>query len=356
MAKAELLGILDVEAVLRDIYGLDGTVRRGEFKMLCPVHDDSKPSCDVEIATGYWNCWSCEAHGDIIDLGAKVLGRGRASVRKMLKVNDPDLRTVGLKRRIQALRASVRPEADHRRAWSPSVPPAGSYALEPMKYMLKRGFSLDTCERWGVRYASRVVLEKVPDSVGEDENKMFELAHVIAIPVFDGKGKIAMWTYRSTDKSDEWMQKGAKYIHTPGVDKQKLWFGYHLQRYEDEVAVTEGPLDAMWLDQCGIPAVANLGSHLKNVSANLTKIDQLCSFRKVTLFFDRDSAGITSANQIGRLLHDRGVDVRVALYPKFTEGAGDPAELNPLDAQIMYWRAPSFLRWQHGDNLRRRPV
>jgi 5S rRNA maturation endonuclease (ribonuclease M5) len=348
MASAELLGILDVEAVLRDTYGLDGRVRRGEFRLLCPSpgHDDKKPSCDVELSTGYWSCWSCAAGGDIIDLGAVALGIGRASVRRMLKVNDPDLRTVGLKRRLKALRASGAPENTSRGSWYPSIPPAGSYASEPMDYMTARGFSEETCERWGVRYANRVVLEKVPDEVSE-------LKHVVAIPVYDASGKVAMWTYRATERSDAWMRTGAKYVHTPGGPKQKLWFGEHLQRGEDEVAVTEGPMDAMWLDQCGIPAVANLGSHLKNVSANLAKIDRLCSFRKVTLFFDRDSGGITSANQIGRLLHERGLDVKVALYPRFTAGAGDPADLNPLDAQIMYWKAPSWLRWVHSDALRR---
>ncbi len=37
-------------------------------KMLCPVHDESDPSCVVDPVKGYWHCYACNQGGDAIQL------------------------------------------------------------------------------------------------------------------------------------------------------------------------------------------------------------------------------------------------------------------------------------------------
>lgn len=37
------------------------------WKGLCPFHDDTKPSLDVDPARARFRCWACNAHGDVLD-------------------------------------------------------------------------------------------------------------------------------------------------------------------------------------------------------------------------------------------------------------------------------------------------
>ena len=45
-------------------------------KSLCPFHDDSNPSLSFSVSRNTFKCFVCDAHGGVIDLAMKVLGRG----------------------------------------------------------------------------------------------------------------------------------------------------------------------------------------------------------------------------------------------------------------------------------------
>ena len=44
-------------------------------KALCPFHDDSNPSLSFSVSRNTYKCFVCDAHGGVIDLAMKVLGR-----------------------------------------------------------------------------------------------------------------------------------------------------------------------------------------------------------------------------------------------------------------------------------------
>ena len=52
-----------LESVL-DHAGIRYQQKQGGQKILCPVHDDRKPSCSLDLGKGLWNCQSCDAQGD----------------------------------------------------------------------------------------------------------------------------------------------------------------------------------------------------------------------------------------------------------------------------------------------------
>ena len=344
MASALDLGIDDVLDVIQNIFLLEGTLRGKEFTIKCPVHEDTNPSCDINIETGFWSCWSCPASGDLVELGHVVLKRPRTTIRNSLKIKDPNAKLQAVRRRLQARRAAERPPEPDHRTWKPSIPPGGSYSPGPLDVLHNRGFTPETLERWGVRYVNRTVLQK-DQGTGE-----FAIEHCFALPAIQD-GEVKLWTYGKTEKSHKW---GQKYLNTPGVQKQKYWYGWDLIEDYDEVAICEGQLDAMWCDQWGIPALANLGSSLKNEEANFIKIEKLAKFKKVVLFMDRDAAGLLATQNMGALLHRRGIRVTVCKWPSWALGptgkrAGDPQELDRLDLQIMYWRSESFVRWRLGN-------
>lgn len=46
-----------------------------KHKSLCPFHDDSHPSLSFSVSRNSYKCFVCDAHGGVIDLAMKVLGR-----------------------------------------------------------------------------------------------------------------------------------------------------------------------------------------------------------------------------------------------------------------------------------------
>lgn len=365
MASAEELGVDDVYEVLTITFDLSGDTNKGQFRMLCPVHEMGEeghsPSCDVDLETGYWNCFSCPAAGDLIDLGVVInddlpfdyktaknnseerrkWNRGRAKIHRLLQPDTPDAVTLAIKRRLSAARKSMRTKRKKKGAWEPIIPSESSYSRKIPKDLTERGFTRETIRRWNIRYAKRATLMK-------EDGKSFTLTHAIAIPIYTPRGWLVGWCYRATEKSDEWF-RNVRYIYTPGITDQlsQIWFGMHLHQDEKEITVVEGALDAIWCDQNGIPAVAILGSQVKQ----LPKIRALMDFRKVTLFTDRDLAGATTAHALGEALQERGVPCTICLFLPWMrnrrgERAKDAQDLCPLDIELTHLTAIPFPVWK----------
>ena len=66
----ERLRSLPIESVAERL-GL----RVERHKALCPFHDDSNPSLSFSVSRNTYKCFVCDAHGGVIDLAMKVLGR-----------------------------------------------------------------------------------------------------------------------------------------------------------------------------------------------------------------------------------------------------------------------------------------
>lgn len=58
--KGELL------AAAFEHYGIRFPSSRG--KILCPAHNEDRPSAVVDMVTGKWRCFACHAKGDALDL------------------------------------------------------------------------------------------------------------------------------------------------------------------------------------------------------------------------------------------------------------------------------------------------
>ncbi len=66
---ARAVSILDVAGRL----GLGEPVRRGrECAVLCPLHDDTRPSLTLDVDRGLWYCFACSEGGDGIELWQRV--------------------------------------------------------------------------------------------------------------------------------------------------------------------------------------------------------------------------------------------------------------------------------------------
>ena len=358
MPLAEDLGIQDVEDVLRNVFGMEGELLgNGEFRILCPVHEQDggshSPSCDVNLKTGQWHCFSCSASSDIIGLGKLVLGRPRHAVEDLLRPNDPSAMSAAIqgrvRRRLSATRGVDNPDESERAAVkSADLPPLGSYRKGPMDAMLERGFTKATLKAWGIRFAPRVELTKA-------DGNIFTLSNNVAIPIIGMEGEPICWCYRATKDSDAWQIDKGKYIYTPGlVDVlNRTWFGLYQHQHERDIVVVEGALDAIWCWQNGIPAVAMLGTSSKQFE----KLEALSGFRSVTIIPDRDEPGLIATVKLGDRLQSYGVPVRIALYQGWMRGpqgkpAKDPQDLCPLDLELVHFSAMPWQVWLRKPGVR----
>lgn len=346
MPRADVLGVENVLEVVTDIFAIEGVhvTRRKEYKFLCPVHEDHSPSAEVNLVTGLWSCYSCGASGDLIDLGKRTIGGSRKKIKDLVTTSDPNTICAAVQRRTRALVERHSHTASRSSQNGVEVPPVGSYDDGPFDYLYGRGFTDETIEQWGVEYVRNSMLRR-------EDGSTFTIEHCIAIPIFSEKGSLVAWCYRATPQSPRWLRE-VRYLYTPGVSEalSKQWLGLHLWTDRDEIVVAEGALDAMWISQCGFPAVAIGGS--ANSVKEVTKIRKLLRFKTVVIFTDRDEAGVTVAYSLGQSLQDRGVRVRVCRFASWMTNAQgkqakDAQELPPLDVELVHARSIPYLSWKH---------
>lgn len=348
MANAVDLGIDNVLEVVQNVFGIDGEVCQGsnglEYEFCCIAHNDTNPSAHVNLGTGLANCFSCNFSGDLLTLGKLATGKSRAELRRLLKPSDPGGRALAISRRSVAAKRLLAGSGAKAERFIPHVPqdyPEGGV----FKYLKQRGFTGETIKRWGIRYVESETLKQANGSE-------FTIDHCYAIPIRDPHdGSTSGWCYRAGPNSRKWF-RDIRYIYTPGMSNvlNKTWFGLWENRDAPEIAVTEGALDAVWLWQNGIPAVAMLGNQAKQV----TKIRKLMRFKRVTLFLDRDPTGVAITSYLGEELMKRGVSVFVVRYTSFMvkpngEPAKDAQDLCPLDLDLALARAVGYSRWRATD-------
>jgi hypothetical protein len=63
----------DLRAVLEH-YNVEIRGQRRELQVLCPIHDESRPSCSVNLDKGLIHCMSCGFGGDSFDIIMKKEG------------------------------------------------------------------------------------------------------------------------------------------------------------------------------------------------------------------------------------------------------------------------------------------
>lgn len=326
MPTATELGVNDVSHIL-DAWGVEGNTRGDERDILCPDpnHNERKVgSCSVNLHSGLWNCLACGKAGDIVSLGAIVTGESYEAVKRSLEPSTPEALAATVRSKLAGILR--RPER------AKAVTLVEYRNTSGLDELYERGFTDETLQAWGIRYVESDVLE------GKTNN--FTVNHCIAIPIRDGRGRLLAWCYRRTDKSPAWQPR---YLYTPAVSLSDTWFGLQRITGVDQVVVVEGALDAIWLDQCGIHALALLGSEM-----GVRKLSMLGQFSRVILFGDNDTAGAMAVRRIGNVVGSRTA-VSVVTYPRYiSEYYGpkvDPAKLSPIDVELLIAQATPWTTW-----------
>lgn len=334
MPTADAYGVVEVEDIVTTVFGLEGKRRGPEFDMLCPNPDhlESKPSCAVNLTTGYWNCFSCGVGGDLLELGMLVLKASEDDVRAMLRPDSPQAFHEAIRRRIGRLVDSAAPKV-HVKLELPDYP-----RLKRHPELTARGFSKSTIKFWDARWCEEQEMRK-------QDGSTYTITNSIALPIKDERGEILAWCYRSTRRSARWQPR---YLYTPGAEISEMWYGLEHHGRLQSVTIVEGAFDAWWMTQCGFPALALLGSKMGD-----RKIMWLQRFKHIYTFPDYDNAGAIWQDRIIRMLGTRmpiyTCQWRSSFMKKRAEPDGswkrasDPEELFPVDVELAHATAPQAL-------------
>lgn len=241
---------------------------------LCPMHEDRNPSFRVDLASGGWKCHAgCGQHGDLAVLVHMVTGEDLQAARKRLQDYEPPPDLSSLERVLRAKAAVQEALAEDEDGFPEPEGEDLSYVRDRVpRYIVRRGFTPQTLKAWGVGST------EAGDGVVIPVTRDGELVGLVTRPLVHEPGR-------------------PRYLNTH-FEKREVLFGEdQLPAGARTIALVEGPLDAMWLWQHEIPAVATLGGPPSD-----WQVDRLVRRAwDVVLAFDADKAGVMAARSAGSL-------------------------------------------------------
>ncbi len=282
-----------------------------EWKACCPFHNEKTPSFTVNDQKGFYHCFGCQAHGDVISWMTDQRGLSFMDAVKELaaeagmEVPQPDPRE---RERAQE-RAGLHDVMQAAQDWFVQNlrSPQGQQARD---YLKKRGFNERTIERFGFGFApdDRGALKaalsrfEVPMLVEagllisvEDRNPYDRFRGRLMLPIQDARERVIAFGGRILEDKE-----GApKYLNSPDTplfDKGRTLYNIHragpASRKSNRVVVVEGYMDVIALAAAGFEdAVAPMGTALTENQIELLwrMVD------KPVLCFDGDAAGKRAA-------------------------------------------------------------
>ena len=314
-------------------------VKKGQnYWGCCPFHNEKTPSFSVNEAKGFYHCFGCGEHGDIISF--------------VMKSENVDFKTAITELAAQAglkmpdykpkPAAQIAREESYFQIMANACDvyqkllfdESGKVALE---YVRKRGFTDDMIKKYRIGYAPKnnIIANKFVNvkqdsllATGMCRRGDYGLYDFfrdkLMFPIFNARGQIVAFSGRSLDGSEP------KYINTTDTElfhKRRTIFGFNFARdaihRANRSIVVEGQIDAIQMQCNGFPeTVAPLGTALTE-----DHISMLCKAnRNIVFCFDGDGAGQKAAARacdiVMPFLRDTS-DVRFA----FVTGGKDPDEV-----------------------------
>lgn len=297
------------------------TKRGREYLGLCPFHGEKTPSFTINESKGFYHCFGCGAHGDIvkflmdseglpfIEAVKKLASRVNMELPQISKENQE----LGIKRKSLYEIMDIVTEYFEKNLRMP----VGAKGLSYFKN--KRGLNEDTIKKFRLGYApENNGLRALLTSKGISEQDMADLG-LIVIPE-DGKRQPYDFFYDRVmipiiDKQKNVIAFGGrilgdaqpKYLNspeTPIFNKRRILYNMNNAREsayaKKRLIICEGYMDVIALDSFGFNyAVAPLGTAL--TEEQVLEAWKVCSIP--TLCFDGDSAGIKAAiRSVDRIL------------------------------------------------------
>ena len=311
-----------------------------EFHALCPFHKEKTPSFTINDEKGFYHCFGCGAHGDVINYVKEYEHLGyREAIEKLagmagLAVPQPTRAEAAQYSREQSLQQVMEVVT----GWCEHQLNETAEGELARNYLRERGLSAETIAKFRIGYApaDRDALARAMKNQGITEQQLVEVGMLIQIdgkapysrfrrrlmfPIRDRKSRVIAFGGRVLPGEPN--EDAPKYLNspeTPLFHKGRQLFNLDLARRPafdtGQLIICEGYMDVVALAQAGIaPAVAPLGTAI--TAEQLQICWQLVD--APTLCLDGDNAGqraMTRATELALPLLVPGKTLRVALLPK----------------------------------------
>lgn len=289
------------------------TKKGREYQGLCPFHNEKTPSFTVNESKGFYHCFGCGAHGDIIKF--EMEANGLPFIDALQKLAHQ----AGLQ--MPQLSAKDKKEEDERKSLYEIMEAACAFferelrmpgGAAGLKYFTeKRGLSPETLKKFRLGFApSNNALMTHLKAQGIDEKDMKELGLIaipedtsrrphdffrnrVMIPITNKQGKIIAFGGRVMEKIEP------KYLNSPDTpifNKRRNLYNLDKAREvaykEKKLIICEGYMDVIALDRYGFGyAVAPLGTAL--TEEQIAEAWRVCP--EPILCLDGDSPGVKAA-------------------------------------------------------------
>ena len=325
--------------------------RQGKnFVALCPWHDDSRPSLQINPERQSFKCWVCDVGGDIFSFVMRIEGVDfREALEMLAERADITLRLAtqpaadqqlaggpGDKRTLYAAMAWAEERFHHCLLESPEAQPARDY-------LTLRKITRELVDRFRVGFApnrwdwlvgqslnsewTKAVLERVGLVIRRPQSDRYydRFRGRLMFPIRDTRSRpIAFGGRVLPQLADE--NSGGKYINspeTPLFSKNREFYGLDRARdairEEKHIIVMEGYTDCLMAHQHGIEnAIAVLGTALGE--RHLPILQRYAA--SITLVLDGDEAGQRRTNEVLELFVAQQIDLKILTLPQ----GGDPCD------------------------------
>lgn len=289
------------------------TKKGREYQGLCPFHNEKTPSFTVNESKGFYHCFGCGAHGDIIKF--EMEANGLPFIDALQKLAHQ----AGLQ--MPQLSAKDKKEEDERKSLYEIMETACAFferelrmpdGTSGLKYFTeKRGLSPETLKKFRLGFApNNNALMAHLKAQGIDEKDMKELGLIaipedtsrrphdffrnrVMIPITNKQGKIIAFGGRVMEKIEP------KYLNSPDTpifNKRRNLYNLDKAREvaykEKKLIICEGYMDVIALDRYGFGyAVAPLGTAL--TEEQIAEAWRVCP--EPILCLDGDSPGVKAA-------------------------------------------------------------
>lgn len=308
----------------------------GEFKGLCPFHNEKSPSFKVSEPFQNYYCFGCHAKGDIFTFIQETRGCSMFDAMEYLASNK------GIEINIEGGRKDDGPRIDLRKLYSLLADSRAFYRghydqldiSHPAKVeVTKRGMDPNdevfsyapevygalTKHLQGLGYSEELMLQS--ELVGKsDSGQLFDFFHGrLLVTLADFSGRPVSYSARHLFEKDS----RAKWVNgkaSPVFQKKATLFNLHnakkSARLEKKIILTEGPFDALAIASSGIENVcASCGTaftdgHLKSAMQLVGENGQLI------FAFDGDEAGEEAARKVFLNFPEAHSMIMIAMFPE----------------------------------------
>ena len=283
-----------------------------EFKACCPFHNEKSPSFTVNDAKGFYHCFGCGAHGDVIRWMTDQRGLSfMDAVKELAAEAGIELPEIDPREAQKAdTRAGLHDVMAAAQDWFVSQL-AGAGGEKARAYLDTRGFDAHTSARFGFGYAPegrqalKAALAQFPEAmlieaglrIAVDEREPYDrFRGRLMLPINDARGRVIGFGGRILDKDKTDAPKYLNSPDTPLFDKGRTLYNLHragpASRQSGRLIVVEGYMDVIALAAAGFgECVAPLGTAVTE-----QQIEMLWRLVETPILcFDGDAAGQRAA-------------------------------------------------------------